>query len=75
MARRQLVRDVTREERAALVEDSRTNGCTLDGKPAYVTGYNLEFAQVHLKSSTGTSVEFAWATVAHILSTHRSFQS
>ena len=64
------------EERQALIEDARTNGCTLDGKPAYVTGYNLAFAAVTPKGhGNGGSVEFAWGTVARILSTHRNFQS
>mgnify|MGYP003610665828 CR=1 FL=1 len=63
-------------ERAHLVEDARENGCTLDGKPAYVTGYNRETAAVTPKGhGNGGSVEFAWATVARILSTHRNFQS
>lgn len=72
---RQLVREVTIEQRQALVEDSRANGCTLDGYPAYVSGYRLDFAKVHRKSGKGGEVEFAWATVAHILSGHRRFQS
>lgn len=71
---RQLIREVTREERAALVEDSR-KGCTLDGYPGYVSGSNLPFAKVHRRDGRGGEVEFAWATVAHILSTHRSFKS
>lgn len=71
---RPLIREVTIEERAALVEDSRT-GTTLDGHPAYVSGYNLPFAKVHRRDGKGGDVEFAWATVAHILSTHRSFKS
>lgn len=62
------------EQKAALVEDSRT-GTTLDGEPAYVTGYNLPFARVHRRDGKGGEVEFAWPTVQRILSTHRNFQS
>lgn len=63
------------EQREWLVEDARINGCTLDGEPAYVSGSRLDFARVHRKGGKGGTVEFAWATVAHILSTHRNFQS
>lgn len=72
---RQLIREVTREERIALVEDSRSNGCTLDGHPAVVSGYALGFANVRRRDGKGGDVQFAWATVARILSTHRSFKS
>lgn len=72
---RPLIREVTTEERQALVEDSRANGCTLDGHPAYVSGYRLDFAKVQRRDGRGGEVEFAWATVAHILSTHRAFRS
>ena len=71
---RSLIREVTLEERQALVEDANTNGCTLDGQRAYVGGYMKDFATVGIARS-GLSVQFAWATVAHILSTHRSFKS
>ncbi|HEX2242599.1 MAG TPA: hypothetical protein VHK27_04995 [Gammaproteobacteria bacterium] len=37
---------------------------TLDGKPARVTGYRNEFATVRNQQY---GVEFAWATVAHII--------
>lgn len=63
------------DERAALVEDARANGCTLDGQPAVVSGYMGEFASVRFKSGRGGTVEFAWPTVARILSSHRNFQS
>jgi hypothetical protein len=63
------------EQREALVEDARANGCTLDGEPAYVSGSRLDFARVHRKDGRGGNVEFAWATVQRILSTHRNFQS
>lgn len=63
------------EERVRLVEDARTNGCTLDGQPASVSGYMGEFATVRLKSGRGGTVEFAWPTVARILNSHRNFQS
>lgn len=72
---RSLIREVTREERIALVDDSRTNGCTLDGYPAVVSGYGLPFAKVRRRDGKGGDVEFAWATVARILGTHRSFKS
>ena len=72
MARTVLIPVAERERR---VEDARTNGCTLDGAPAYISGSRLEFARVHRKDGKGGSVEFAWATVARILSTHRNFQS
>lgn len=72
---RQLIREVTREERIALVEDSRSNGCTLDGHSAVVSGYGLPFATVRRRDGKGGDVEFAWATVAHILGTHRGFRS
>lgn len=41
---------------------------TLDGTPAVITGYRNEFASVRQLGS-GMGVEFAWATVAHILNT------
>lgn len=72
---RPLIREVTREERIALVENSRSNGCTLDGHPAVVSGYGLPFANVRRRDGKGGDVEFAWATVKRILNTHRSFQS
>jgi hypothetical protein len=71
---RSLIREVTLEERQTLVEDSRT-GTTLDDHPAVVSGYMRDFAVVRRKDGRGGDVEFAWATVAHILSTHRSFKS
>jgi hypothetical protein len=39
---------------------------TLDGEPAKVRGYNRPYASV--RSST-RSVEFAWETVEHIVTT------
>jgi hypothetical protein len=64
--------EVTREERVALVRDANDNGCTLDGQRAHVGGYNNPTATV---ASGAVKVEFAWATVARILSSHRNFQS
>lgn len=63
------------ERKRELVEDARTNGATLDGEPASVSGSGLPFASVRLKSGRGGTVEFAWATVERILSSHRNFQS
>ena len=73
MARARVLIPVSERERR--VEDARENGCTLDGEPAYITGSHLEFARVYRKDRKGGPVEFAWATVARILSTHRNFQS
>jgi hypothetical protein len=58
-----------------MVEDARTNGCTLDGAPAYVAGSRLDFARVHRKDGKGGAVEFAWPTVERILTRHRRFES
>lgn len=64
-----------RMEKVALVMDAQENGATLDGGKAYVSGYENEFATVALIGGKGGKVEFAWPTVARILSTHRNFQS
>ena len=50
------------------------NACTLDGKPAKVIGWKLDFpmvAQLH----GPYAVEFSWATVNRIMSNDRAFRS
>lgn len=61
-------------ERQALVEEGATD-VTLDGHPAYVSGYNLPFAMVRRRDGMGGGVEFAWPTVKRILRSHGRFQS
>jgi hypothetical protein len=59
--------------KAELVELSR-GLATLDGHPAYVYGYNLEFARVH-DTVTGASYEWAWETVERVLAKGGAFKS
>lgn len=73
MSHRHLIKDIPLDERIAMVNDK--DGVTLDGHPAYVSGYRNDFATVHRRDGRGGDVQFAWATVQHILSTHRSFKS
>jgi hypothetical protein len=62
------------DDRRWLVEDGR-RAVLLDDEPAYVSGYRNEFATVQRKDGKGGKVEFAWATVERILSSHRTFRS
>ena len=47
---------------------------TLDGKPAAVSGYRLDFARV-TDRKTGLSAEWAWPTVARIVARGGAFSS
>lgn len=57
--------------------DARRELCeakvTLDGQPAKICGTRNEFATVRM--GTGLAVEFAWATVALIVSRGGAFKS
>lgn len=68
---------MTVDEKKALVADSRDpeKPCYLDGKRASVSGFLNDTASVRQRDGRGGVVEFAWPTVARILSTHRNFQS
>jgi hypothetical protein len=67
--------DTTRDAKIALVNRARTQGCTLDGQPAVVSGYGLPFAHVRRKDGKGGDVEFAWSTVDRILNRNGEFNS
>lgn len=63
--------EVTGVDRRKLV---RTEGVTLDGEPAKISGARLDFPIIISKS--GKSVEFSWLTVAHKVASGRlDFQS
>lgn len=53
---------------------NRSKGCTLNGNPAVVSGYNLDFAKV-TDLITGLSAEWAWPTVERILNNGGNFKS
>ena len=59
------------EDRQALVE---SDGITLDGQKAKITGYRNEFASV-VMVSTGYRIEFAWETAARIVANGGAFRS
>lgn len=61
-------------ERLALVEQKEVP-VTLDGEPAVVFGYKLDFARVQRKDGRGGVVEFAWPTVKHVLEHGGNFKS
>jgi len=48
--------------------------CTLDGKPACITGALNPFATVRFRDN-GMGVEFAWPTVERILAGSKNFKS
>lgn len=62
---------ITLSERRALVE---TEGVTLDGKPAKISGYCNPFATVQ-EFTTGLHCDFAWPTVARIVANGGAFKS
>lgn len=63
--RREDDRTPSRDERIWLTDQP----ATLDGQPAKITGYNHPYASVR---SATTSATFAWATVAHIVTTRQA---
>lgn len=65
---------MSEDKKRLLVDLAMKMGTTLNGQPAYVTGYTLPFAKVYDKSS-GLSCEFAWETVERILNTGGKFKS
>lgn len=50
------------------------NSCTLDGKPAKIVGWAMEFPIVAQMDSP-TSCEFSWAAVNRIMERDRKFKS
>ncbi|UBV20397.1 MULTISPECIES: hypothetical protein [Mycolicibacterium] len=62
----------SQHERRALCE---TAAVTLDGAPARISGSSLPFAKVSRKDGRGGEVEFAWDTVALIVTNGGKFQS
>jgi len=50
------------------------NSCTLDGKPAKIIGWKNKYATVATLDGT-SSFEWAWKTVARIMSLDRQFKS
>lgn len=48
--------------------------CTLDGKPAAITGAALPFATVQFRDN-GLGCEFAWPTVERILAGSKNFRT
>lgn len=62
--------EVTIEERIALCDAH----VTLDGQPAYVSGYELAFARVRL-AANGLGAEWSWETVARIVANGGRFAS
>lgn len=46
----------------------QTEGVTLDGKRAHICGAKLDFAMVR---NSQYGIEFAWATVAHIVTNRK----
>lgn len=62
---------VSPEERKRLV---RTEGVTLDGRPAIIRGWHNEFGTVcHFPQ--GESHEWAWATIRDVVSRDGKFKS
>jgi uncharacterized membrane protein YjfL (UPF0719 family) len=59
-------------------KDQRRELCsadvTLNGEPAVISGYSLPFAHV-TQLRTGLSAEWAWATVALVVSRGGDFRS
>lgn len=56
-------------------EDRRNLGdirVTLDGKPARITGFRLQFAWIQSNDDT---VEFCWKTVARVVANGGNFRS
>jgi hypothetical protein len=51
-----------------------TNGITLDGKPAVISGYRNSFAKV-TQLSTGLSAEWSWEAVERIVAKGGKFKS
>jgi hypothetical protein len=66
-------REMSMVRKAELCEMSR-GVATLDGHPAYVFGYGLEFARVY-DTETGASYEWAWETVERVLLKGGAFKS
>ena len=60
----------TKDERIALC----STDVTLNGKPAGVSGYGMPFAHV-TDRQTGLSAEWAWETVALVVSRGGRFQT
>lgn len=50
------------------------NTCTLDGKRAKIVGWNLNFGIIATMDGK-QDVEFAWSTIARIMSKDRAFRS
>lgn len=69
---------MSRHEQRYPTRDERQAMCgmavTLNGKPAKVSGVNLDFARVTDKA-TGLSCEWAWPTVRRIIERGGKFQS
>lgn len=61
---------MTREERQQLCEAR----VTLNGRPAYVSGTQRDFARV-TDRGTGLSCEWAWETAALVISRGGKFKS
>ena len=64
----------TTEQKRDLIQQGIELGATLNGKPAMIAGALLDFAQV-VTMDNSNRVEYAWATVEHILSNGGTFRS
>lgn len=65
---------MTPNEKLQLIIVASNMGATLNGQPAYITGYRHQFATVKDKT-TGLGCEFAWETVERILIRGGKFKS
>ena len=65
------VSDEERDRREAMVT---VDGVTLDGRPAVVQGFRMNFAQVRTTMPPYISGEWAWDTVERIISNGGAFK-
>ena len=63
---------LTRNQRAAIAEEWTAQPCTLNGKPAKITGRLNEFATVGALQGWMAS-EFSWEAVARIMAKGGNF--
>lgn len=64
--------DIPLSFKQAVMDEANAHGVTLNGEPATVCGTRLPFARVRVTSGPwrGSSFEFAWETVQHVVRTN-----
>ncbi len=62
----------TLTSKRAIADQYAGDDCTLNGEPARILGRLLPFARIR---SDSQEVEYAWETVALVMTTSRAFRS